>query len=144
MIVAARQTSEFNLEIYQQYVAPPPRMRQDVERQTRHLGHRGNLVGSGDIGRDDLVGTNERIVIGVVLHEKLDHPRSQQHPARYRRVAFDERTGCDTANDHFERQHIAAAYDHLVVVVVFTAVEIVRRQSAEIEQAEYARGRLGG
>ena len=55
-----------------------------------------------------------------------------------------ERAGGDAAHHDFERNHLRAPHEHLVVVVVFAAAQIVRRQAAQIEQPEDARGRLGG
>ena len=48
------------------------------------------------------------------------------------------------AHHDLERQHRATSHEHLVVVVVLAAREIVRREPGEIEQAEHARGRLCG
>ncbi len=59
-------------------------------------------------------------------------------------IALDKRSGRDAARNDLERNHVASPHDHLVVVVVFAAVEIVGRQAAKIEQTEDSRGRLRG
>ena len=81
-------------------------------------------------------------MVGVVLEEELDHARNQQRAARDPGLALDERARRNAAHDDFERNHLRAPDEHLVVVVVFAAVEVMGRQPAQIEQAEHARGRL--
>ena len=94
--------------------------------------------------RNDPFGRDQRIVVGVVFEKELDDPRHEQHSARDPGIAFYERSGRHAAGHDFQRNHVCAAHDHLVVVVVFAAVEIVRRQTAQVEQPEDARGRLRG
>ena len=115
-----------------------------VERQARHLAHDAEFLRRRDAARDDLIGLDQRIVVGVVLEEELDDARNEQRPAGEPRIALDERTRRDAAGHDLERNHVCAPHDHLVVVVVFAAGEIVRRQAAQVEQPEDARGRLRG
>ena len=86
--------------------------------------------GAAIFSRNDPFGRDQRIVVGVVLEKELDDPRDEQHSARDPGIAFDERAGRDAAGHDFQRNHVCAADDHLVFVVVFAAVEVVRRQTA--------------
>ncbi len=131
--------AEFDLEIDEQRVAPAPRVREDLVRHAREFAHRAELLRRREPARDDLVGFDQRIVVGVVFEEELDHARHEQRAARDAGLALDERAGRDAAHDDFERNHLRAAHEHLVVVVVFAAAEVVRRQAAQVEQPEDAR-----
>ena len=72
-------------------------------------------------------------MVRVVFEEKLDHSGHEYRAARDAGLALHERTRRYAANDDFEGDHVAAAHEHLVIVVVFAAREIVRRQTAEVQ-----------
>ena len=141
-VLSAGQPAELDLQVHQQHVAAPPGVREDVEGQARELGHHRHFLRGGDLLRDDLVGADHRIVRRVVFEEELDHPRHEQRPARQVGISSREGARRDAARDDFERDHVAAAHHHLVVVVVLAAAEIVRGQTAEVEQPEDAGRRL--
>ena len=94
--------------------------------------------------RDDRFGLDQRIVVRIVLEEELDHARHEDRAARNARAAPHERAGRHAANHDLERNHLRAPHEHLVVVVVFAAADVVRRHAAQVQQPEDARGRLGG
>ena len=119
-------------------------MRENLVHDARDLAHHAEFLRRRDALRDDRIGLDQRIVVGVVLEKELDHARDQDRAARDARPALHERAGGDAAHDDFERNHLRAPHEHLVVVVVFAAADVVRRHAAEIEQPEHARRRLGG
>jgi hypothetical protein len=119
-------------------------VRKNVECKPRELRHRTDLLGRSDPARDDLIGRNHRIVRRIVFEKELDDVRHEQGSARQTGIALGKRSGRYSAGDDFQRNHIGAPDDHLVVIVVLAAVEVVRGQTAEIEESEDARRRLCG
>jgi hypothetical protein len=83
-------------------------------------------------------------VRGIVFKKEFDNSRNEQRAALQTRIALDKRAGGDAARDDLQRYHRAAAHDHLVRIVVFAAAQIVRRQTAKVEQSEDAGGGLSG
>ena len=115
------ETAELDLEVDEQRVATAPGVREYFVGDAGEFGHNAELLRRREAAAHDLVGLDERVVVGVVLEEELDHPRDDDGAARDAGHALDERAGGDAADDDFERDHRRAPDAHLVVVVVFAA-----------------------
>ncbi len=135
------EASELDLEVDEQGVAAAPSMGEDLVGDPREFGHDAEFLRAGEAAAHDLAGLDERVVLGVVLDEELDHARHDDGAASDAGHALDERAGRDAADDDLERDHRGAPDAHLVVVVVLASAEIVGRQTAEVQQPEDARGR---
>src|SRR5215213_6135128 len=61
----------------------------------------------------DPIRIDERVVVGVILEEELDHGWVESRPFR-NVIALQVGTGGDASHHHLQRDHVAAADDHLV------------------------------
>src|SRR5215203_2401503 len=111
--VAVGVSPKLDLEIDELHILLRPGSLQRLEDAPADLGEAVDLISRCHAVGHDPIRVDERVVIGVILEEELDHSRVESRAFRDV-IALQVRAGGDATHHHHERDHVAAADDHLV------------------------------
>ena len=111
--VAIGVSSELDLEVDELHILLRPGGLQRLEDLSADVGEAVDLIRRRHAMGHDPIRVDEGVVIGVILEEELDHRRVESRPFRHL-VALQVGAGGDASHHHLERNHVAAANDHLV------------------------------